>query len=100
MSCRSARWWCWMAASSPRQTPRRSASYVGLCMPSCWRWRQCLGVERRPSAQLIGLFTPLLSLSLIELFRSGPRVYELEYTREDRVLLNTLAAQVAPALSV
>jgi serine phosphatase RsbU (regulator of sigma subunit) len=59
-----------------------------------------LGVERRPSAQLIGLFTPLLSLSLIELFRSGPRVYELEYTREDRALLNTPAAQVAPALSV
>lgn len=59
-----------------------------------------LGVERRTSEPFIGRFMPLLSLSLLDLFRSGPRVYELEYTREDRALLNTLAAQVAPALSV
>ncbi|HZC79546.1 MAG TPA: SpoIIE family protein phosphatase, partial [Ktedonobacterales bacterium] len=57
-----------------------------------------LGVERRTSAPFIGQFMPLLSL--LNLFRSGPRVYELEYTREDRALLSALAAQVAPALSV
>ncbi|HEX9131230.1 MAG TPA: GAF domain-containing SpoIIE family protein phosphatase [Ktedonobacteraceae bacterium] len=52
-------------------------------------------------AREMGIALPLVSQGeLIGLLSLGPRLNGEEYAREDRVLLNTLATQVAPALRV
>lgn len=52
-------------------------------------------------ASKVEVVLPLISQGeLLGLLNLGPRLNELEYASEDRRLLNTLAAQVAPALRV